>query len=132
VKQALVTAKLNDKYNAIVRAARGLVFFGTPHRGGNGASVAEIASRVLGLFSGEPPSELLPVLRGKSIFAETVSEQFQSISLPCKVASFFEQMKTGVKLKSWYMRTAISQMVCLSHGPLKRFRLWMIHCVADR
>ena len=113
VKKALVTAKLVDKYSAVIRATRGLIFFGTPDRGGNGASVADNAARALGFFTGETPSELLPVLRGKSIFAETVSEQFQAMSLPCRVASFFEQKKTGVKLKTWQLRTAITQMASL-------------------
>lgn len=106
-----MTAKLNDKYNNIVKATRGLVFFGTPHRGGNGASVTEMASRAVGFFTGEPPSELLPVLGKNSIFADTLSEQFQSMSLSYRVVSFFEELKTGIKLKGWHMRTALSQMV---------------------
>ncbi len=112
VKQALVTAKLNDKYNNIIQGTRGMVFFGTPHRGGNGASVVDIACRAVGLFTGEPASELLPVLCANSIFADTLSQQFHSISLPYRVVSFFEESKTAFKVNGWHLRTGVSQMVC--------------------
>jgi hypothetical protein len=114
VKQALVTAKLNDRYNDIIRATRGLVFFGTPHRGGNGATVADFASRALGFFAREPPSTLLPVLRKKSIFSESLSEQFQMISHEYKVVSFFEQLPSAVKVKHSIIRTGVTQTVCLN------------------
>jgi hypothetical protein len=111
VKQALVTAKLNDKYADVVSATSGIAFFATPHRGGNGATVAELGSRALGLFSGQPPSTLLPVLRKRSIFSESLSTNFQTISKDYRVVSFFEERTMGLKIRKMMIRTRVTQMV---------------------
>jgi hypothetical protein len=43
VSKALIKAQLNHpKYGTIKDAARGLMFFGTPHRGGNGVSLGKV------------------------------------------------------------------------------------------
>jgi hypothetical protein len=111
VKQALVTAKLNDAYGNLSKCTRGLIFFGTPHRGGNGATVAKHASRALSIFTGQPASTLLPVLEKRSFFSESLTEHFYLLSNDLKVLSFFEQRKKAVRIKRMRVLTSVSQMV---------------------
>lgn len=111
VKQALVTAKLNDRYLDIVTSTAGIVFFGTPHRGGNGASIADFASRALASCTGDSPSTLLPALRKKSIFSSTLSEQFHTMSHNYRFISFFEQLPSSLKIKRYIIKTRLTQMV---------------------
>lgn len=47
VKQALVEAKLNEKYTTIRQTTYGIAFFGTPHQGGNFARLGDIAASIV-------------------------------------------------------------------------------------
>ena len=77
--------------NEIVKSTRLLVFFATPHRGGNHASVGEIAANIAKLFSGTAPSnDLLRALRKNSNEATTRFEQSRNIFANCSAITFFE------------------------------------------
>lgn len=47
VKQALVEAKLTEKYTTIRQTTYGISFFGTPHQGGNFAKLGDIAASIV-------------------------------------------------------------------------------------
>jgi protein SERAC1 len=97
VKQALVTAKLNGSYGTIIKSTCGMVFFGTPHRGGHGATVAKHAARALSVFTGQPSNTLLSALEKKSFSSESLTQHFQMISEDFMVLSFFEKRKKRLK-----------------------------------
>jgi protein SERAC1 len=63
--QAIVKAALllSDEYTAIQRSTKGVVFFSTPHQGGNGASLGDIFANI-GLFLlGNPSNDYLKTLK---------------------------------------------------------------------
>ncbi|KAH6663426.1 hypothetical protein B0J14DRAFT_494789, partial [Halenospora varia] len=109
-KKALVTAKLNDAYQQIIKSTRGLVFFGTLHRGGNGASIFKHGARALSVLSGQPTSTLVPILEKKSTFSESLAKNFQRISGDYRILTFFEKRKTAVKIGPFRLVTSISQI----------------------
>ncbi len=62
MKQALVGAKTNPLYSCIKASTYGLVFFATPHSGGNGASVADSAAKLCSALTRQAKNSLLETL----------------------------------------------------------------------
>ena len=91
--QALVEAKLNEKYKSIVESTRLLVFFATPHRGGNHATIGDIAAKItrLGTFN----NNLLDGLKRSSNEAARRFEQARHLFETCLAISFFESWSYG-------------------------------------
>ena len=97
VKQALVEAKANPRYHCLKASTHGLVFFATPHRGGEGAVVAEAAAKICSAFTGQPKNQLLNSLKRKSLITELSSDQFRLQLDDYEVLSFIESKKLPVK-----------------------------------
>jgi len=67
VKQALVRATLCSPSDPGMKNIKlwtyGLIFFGTPHRGGNGVNVGEVVEKVVKTFAGGGSNSLLQSLK---------------------------------------------------------------------
>ncbi|KAI0849693.1 hypothetical protein F5Y00DRAFT_48651 [Daldinia vernicosa] len=79
IKQALIDAHNNSKYTPIKLATKGLVFFATPHYGGDGTLVTlgDVVCKIaksLGFWRGE---SVLETLKRKSIFSDIMQEQWR-------------------------------------------------------
>jgi hypothetical protein len=62
-----VLAKQNDKvYGDLRKSTRALVFFATPHRGGNGASLGDRAASIVTFFTGNLRNNILELLNKSS------------------------------------------------------------------
>jgi hypothetical protein len=77
VYQALIEAKLNDFYDAIRIATYGIVFFATPHQGGNHAKLGDIAASVAKGMLRNPENTFLDALKKDSLFAEGIIKDFR-------------------------------------------------------
>jgi hypothetical protein len=88
--QALVTATIDAEYRSIVEATRLLVFFATPHQGGNYASVGDIVAKIVRMSTWEPRNDLLDALKENSDQAAQRFEQARHLTEKCLVVSFFE------------------------------------------
>ncbi|KAH7304608.1 hypothetical protein B0I35DRAFT_401104 [Stachybotrys elegans] len=95
VKEALVTATLDIEYKSIVEATCLLVFFATPHQGGNYASVGDIVAKIVRASTSKPRNDLLDALREKSDQATQRFEQARHLPEKCLVISFFEGESYG-------------------------------------
>ena len=100
VKQALVEARTNPLYSCLKASTHGLVFFATPHRGGEGAGVAEAAANVCSAFTGQPKNKLLESLKSRSLINELSSDQFRHQLNDYEVLSLIERRKMPVKIHS--------------------------------
>ena len=75
--QALVLAKQNDRvFGELLRSTQGVVFFATPHRGGNGATLGEVAANACSFISGSARNELVKSLKKKSKSLAQLSADF--------------------------------------------------------
>ncbi|RYP49468.1 hypothetical protein DL768_004827 [Monosporascus sp. mg162] len=92
-RNALVEATLDEKYRSIVEATCLLVFFATPHKGGNYASVGDIAAKIVTL--GKPNNYLLDALKQSSNEVTRRFEQARHLFERCLVVSFFEGEQYG-------------------------------------
>jgi len=91
IKQALINAHNNEQYTHIKDATKGLVFFATPHRGGNqtsvdiGGVVAKIATH-LGFQKGD---DLVETLNAGSMFTDMMREHWRHQLLNYGIVSFW-------------------------------------------
>ncbi|EGU77181.1 hypothetical protein FOXB_12308, partial [Fusarium oxysporum f. sp. conglutinans Fo5176] len=90
VKEALVTATLDVTYKSIVEATRLLVFFATPHQGGNYASLGDIVAKIVRTGMSKPRNDLLDALKENSDQATQLFEQGRHLPERCLVVSFYE------------------------------------------
>lgn len=77
ILQALVLAKQNNRvYKDILQSTRGIVFFATPHRGGNGTTLGEVAGRAAAFLTGSGRNDLVKSLKKKSKYLAQLSADF--------------------------------------------------------
>ncbi|KAI9845130.1 MAG: hypothetical protein M1838_001858 [Thelocarpon superellum] len=77
-------------YGQIRESTYGLVFSGTPHRGGHGVGPGKIAARIVRAFTGASNNDILRHLKRDSIFSQEVDDHFRAQLEDYKVVSFFE------------------------------------------
>ncbi|KAF8541724.1 hypothetical protein BDD12DRAFT_790429 [Trichophaea hybrida] len=99
VKQALVNAKANDElYDTLRKATFGLVFFGTPHCGGNGVALGQHVANVLSAVTGEQQNTILSTLKKNSVLNEIITDTFCLQKENYEIVTFFETMPMKIKL----------------------------------
>lgn len=72
-----------------------LVFFATPHQGGNGASLGDVVAKIVTAALGKPTNDLLDALKENSIEATKRFEQARHVFEKCLVVSFYEGKPYG-------------------------------------
>ncbi|GAB1316537.1 Alpha/Beta hydrolase protein [Madurella fahalii] len=95
IKQALRIAN-NERgsYGEIAESTRGIVFFGTPHRGADAAKWANmVAGITLSAFGTKPKTSFLRALKPNSRDLMDISEDFRSIATKYAITSFVEEDK---------------------------------------
>ena len=90
--QALVQAKLGDKYGSICTATFGIAFFGTPHRGCSLASIGDIFAKAAGSVLRNPHNTFLNALRKGDLYAAELVANFQQLQERYKYLSFYETL----------------------------------------
>lgn len=113
VKQALVEARIDPLYKCLKASTCGLVFFATPHRGGEGAGVAKAAADICSAFTGQPRNKLLESLKSKSLITELSSDQFRHQLDDFEVLSLIERRKMPVKIHRFIPRTNMVSVITL-------------------
>ncbi|ENH71185.1 Nephrocystin-3 [Fusarium oxysporum f. sp. cubense race 1] len=89
-RKAFVAATLDVTYKSIVEATRLLVFFATPHQGGNYASLGDIVAKIVRTGMSKPRNDLLDALKENSDQAMQRFEQARHLPEKCLVVSFYE------------------------------------------
>ena len=100
VKQALVNSRLNTEYECINKSTFGVVFFATPHRGGNKAGLADFAADVCSSILGNPRNSLLDQLKRNSVLNDIGLDQFSHQTSDYRIISYFETKLTRLKKKN--------------------------------
>lgn len=95
VKKAIINAYISgDYYESIHNATRGVVFFGTPHRGGNLATLGDLMARICRVVSGDVRNNIMEALRTDSMFAGDINKDFarRAMALELRVLNFIENL----------------------------------------
>ncbi|EJT74178.1 hypothetical protein GGTG_08023 [Gaeumannomyces tritici R3-111a-1] len=92
IKQALRMARNEPRLVAVADNTKGIVFFGTPHRGTDAASWGELAAKLKSASYGtRPRSPFFKLLRSNSNDLMNLSEDFRPIAQNYALVSFVEQ-----------------------------------------
>ncbi|KAH7069381.1 Alpha/Beta hydrolase protein [Paraphoma chrysanthemicola] len=91
VKQALRLANNEKAFDDIAQSTRGILFFGTPHRGADLAFWGDIIAKIAKTVFLNPKRELIKDLKTNSQPLVQVSEDFRPIADKYKIVSFFEE-----------------------------------------
>ncbi|KAM0255815.1 hypothetical protein ACHAQJ_005402 [Trichoderma viride] len=95
VKSALVEGTLDPVYRSIVKSTRLLVFFATPHLGGNYSGIGDIAAKIVRAGLRAPSNDLLDGLKSGSRDVIRRFEQARHLPDNCLVISFYETENYG-------------------------------------
>ncbi|KAF8246924.1 hypothetical protein K440DRAFT_319374 [Wilcoxina mikolae CBS 423.85] len=102
VKQALVSAKVKKLYRDIAEATYGLVFFGTPHRGGNGVTLGKCVANIMSAITGELQGSLLSTLEKNSVLNDDICDNFCLQKEEYEVVTFYETLPMKIKFEGWF------------------------------
>ena len=86
----MVLGRIKDRYKPIYEATYGLVFFGTPHRGGNHANVGSSFASVVRAILGGPENSFMHALKKGTFYAEVLDRDFREIQESFFVLTFYE------------------------------------------
>ncbi|KAK4997940.1 GTP-binding protein [Elasticomyces elasticus] len=90
IKEALVEATLDTSYREVLGATKLLVFFGTPHQGGNLTTVGDYAAKIYRSVARDPRNDMVESLRATSEIATKRYEQFRHQLENFRVISCYE------------------------------------------
>ena len=96
VKQALIEAMLNPLYRCIKASTYGLVFFATPHSGGNKAGIAESAAKLCSALTGHTRNSLVQTLTKHSLLNEVSKDHFRFQLNDYEVLTYMETQQMGI------------------------------------
>jgi triacylglycerol esterase/lipase EstA (alpha/beta hydrolase family) len=95
VKKAIINAYVSGNYyKSIHDGTRGVVFFGTPHRGGHGATLGDHMAKICRAVSGDVRNNIMEALRKDSMFASDINKDFarRARALDLRVLNFIENL----------------------------------------
>jgi len=98
IKHALVTCDSarqghNEEYRSIKLSTCGVVFFGTPHAGANGAEFQEVLNNIARRFV-PGNSRILQLLKRDSDYLRYLTDLYSPISSHFKTVFFYEEFNT--------------------------------------
>ncbi|KAI1172154.1 hypothetical protein F4777DRAFT_524116 [Nemania sp. FL0916] len=91
IKQALINAFNNNKYEQIRLATRGLAFFATPHDGGNATlvGIGSVAAKIAISLGFQKGDNILETLDSGSLFTDLMHEHWKHRLLDFNIVSFW-------------------------------------------
>ncbi|KAI4601048.1 Serine active site containing protein 1 [Pestalotiopsis sp. 9143b] len=96
VKRTLISAKHSDTYQNIVNNTYGIIFFGTPHRGGNNAKIGDAFAGVVRRLGRKPKNSFMSALKSDSWFANSITNDFRQFLEEFHFLSFYETRPLGM------------------------------------
>ena len=86
------------RYEHILSSTRAIMFFGTPHQGGNGVPAAEFLANLLHAVNVDARSDLIKELNPDSLFLFDLTSDFRQVveTLGIVIYTFFEGKKTKI------------------------------------
>lgn len=94
MKQALVEAHNADEiHGPILQATRGVVFFGTPHRGGHGAKLGDSIVHIVQALTGDVRNDIMEALRKDSFLTGQLDKNFARRAKNLRVVNFMENLR---------------------------------------
>jgi hypothetical protein len=84
-------------YGNVKASTHALVFFGTPHHGGNNASLGKVAANIVTAVSGATTNDIMARLEKNSLLTKSANDYFSYQWKDYRVVTFFETRATKLK-----------------------------------
>ena len=97
--KALLQARLESRYETIMKNTIGILFFGTPHRGTDMANYGKVLTNIANSVMNRPTSQLVEALTTNSASLSRLTSDFKHQMPMFKIVSFYE-MKPSRPLSS--------------------------------
>lgn len=88
--KALAWAHVEAQYSRIKDSTKGIVFFGTPHRGSDKATYGSILANVATTMMRKPSSKLINALKTNSDDLEELTARFRFQAPDYQILTFYE------------------------------------------
>ncbi|KAI0846312.1 hypothetical protein F5Y00DRAFT_244189 [Daldinia vernicosa] len=95
VKRALVHSKTDTTYERIGKSTFGIAFFGTPHKGGNNAGLADVIAKIARSLLGNPSNSFMSAIRAGTLFLDTIADDFRQLLEDFQILTFYETKPLG-------------------------------------
>jgi hypothetical protein len=95
ILKALVHAKNDATYRTIWESTYGLVFFSTPHQGGNNAGFGNVVAGITRCVSRNLGNTFMTALKSNSLFLSTITDDFRQLLEDFQILSFYETRPLG-------------------------------------
>lgn len=106
LSQALIVGKnrADMRYENLLDSVRAVMFFGTPHQGGNGVNAATFVANILQAVNVDARKDLIKELNPDSLFLFDLTGDFRQVieALGIVIYTFYEGKKT--KIGAWPMK----------------------------
>lgn len=96
VKQALVLAEIETKYESISHHTKGVFFLATPHKGSDFANYGNALAKIATRLMNRPRPQLLNALQNNSKTLMELTTRFTTIAPKFQIATFYELKPMGV------------------------------------
>ncbi|KLO06642.1 hypothetical protein SCHPADRAFT_837791 [Schizopora paradoxa] len=98
IKQALIIAKDNNRYQTILNSVHGVLSLGTPHQGGKGVDNARFVANFLRPFNRNVRMDLIKGLRPDSMILFDLTNEFRKLveARRIKIATLIESKSTRI------------------------------------
>jgi hypothetical protein len=114
IKQAMVTANIDPRFEVIKKSCYGLVFMATPHRGSDKANLGKIMANIWKISLTRPKTQLLEQLEKDSLALQDLSDDFRYMHSQFQIASFVEEKETNIGALTPKIMVSLGVMlVCL-------------------
>ncbi|KAI1372213.1 hypothetical protein F4677DRAFT_463534, partial [Hypoxylon crocopeplum] len=94
VKRALIHSNNDATYETIRKSTFGVVFFSTPHNGGNHIEVGDIVAKIARSLLGSPSNNFMDALKGSSVL-NTIASDFRQLLEDLQFLTFYETQPLG-------------------------------------
>jgi hypothetical protein len=110
IKQALINAHNNEKYEDIKDATQGLAFFATPHDGGKQSlvNIGKIAAKIALELGFQKGDNILETLKSGSMFSDLMHEHWRHRLLEYPIVSFWGALDTVRKSLSYLLEVSLT------------------------
>jgi hypothetical protein len=85
---------LVDRYAPIYEATYGIVFFGTPHGGGNNAKAGSLAADIARFLASRGANSFMEALKKNSFYGEQNRDDFLQLAKDFVFLTFYEANRT--------------------------------------
>ena len=119
----MIRSRADPRFEAVKTSTFGIVFLGTPHRGSEATSLAQILANIAKVTFKSPKTQLLKSLEKESAELMDLLEDFSHIHSSVQIVSCYEQKETAYKRGLFQTKIMVSPLHGVTKNADRKLRL---------